>query len=60
MYIPYHVDRKDLFVFMEVLGEGSFGKVWKAKEKITKTYCAIKVISKAKVLAKKSLATVIK
>lgn len=38
------------FEFIEVLGKGGFGKVWKVKRRKNKSYFALKVMSKAKYL----------
>ncbi|CAD8110119.1 unnamed protein product [Paramecium primaurelia] len=46
------------FEFIEVLGKGGFGKVWKVKKRKNKCYFALKMMSKAKVFLKKSVSSV--
>jgi len=46
------------FVFHFVIGRGGFGKVWKVDKKHTKTPFAMKEMSKARVISKKSVASV--
>ncbi|CAD8145154.1 unnamed protein product [Paramecium octaurelia] len=46
------------FEFIEVLGKGGFGKVWKVKKRKNKSYFALKMMSKAKIIAKKSVTSV--
>ncbi|CAD8119249.1 unnamed protein product [Paramecium sonneborni] len=46
------------FEFIEVLGKGGFGKVWKVKRRKNKSYFALKVMSKAKIIQKKSVQSV--
>jgi serine/threonine kinase 32 len=41
------------------VGKGGFGRVWKVKEKKTKTVYALKVIDKARAISKKSVQSVI-
>ena len=42
------------FKFLYVIGRGGFGKVWKVKLKKTKQYYALKLMSKVKIIDKKS------
>ena len=49
---------KDDFQFEYVIGKGGFGKVWKAECKKTKTKYALKELMKARVIAKRSIASV--
>ncbi|CAK81344.1 unnamed protein product (macronuclear) [Paramecium tetraurelia] len=46
------------FEFIEVLGKGGFGKVWKVKRRKNKSYFALKMMSKAKIIGKKSVTSV--
>mmetsp|Transcript_25779 Transcript_25779/g.29689 ORF Transcript_25779/g.29689 Transcript_25779/m.29689 type:complete len:116 (+) Transcript_25779:13-360(+) len=39
----------DLFCFKKLLGQGSFGKVYKAIDKASQQYAAVKVIDKTRV-----------
>lgn len=41
---PKFIDKSTYYEFLEVLGEGSFGKVYKAIYKPTKEEIAVKVI----------------
>jgi serine/threonine protein kinase len=41
------------------VGKGGFGRVWKVKDKKTKTIYALKVIDKARVISKKSVSSII-
>ena len=50
---------KDDFQFMYVIGRGGFGKVWKVQCKKTKKIFALKVMSKSKILSKKSVNSVL-
>jgi serine/threonine kinase 32/serum/glucocorticoid-regulated kinase 2 len=43
-----------MFKFDYVIGRGGFGKVWKVEKKNNKGYFALKEMSKAKVIAKRS------
>lgn len=49
---------KGLYNFIKVVGKGGFGRVWKVELKKTRHVYAMKVMSKAKVLAKKSVQSV--
>ena len=42
------------FEFIQIIGKGGFGKVWKVFEKSKKIQYALKEMSKAKILDKKS------
>lgn len=55
-----NLDTKDIFTFKQVVGKGSFGRVWKVVEKRSRKVYALKAISKAKVLVKKSVHSVLK
>jgi serine/threonine kinase 32 len=46
------------FTFLYVIGKGGFGKVWKVEAKKNKKVYAMKEMSKAKILAKKSVHSV--
>lgn len=45
-------------MFIDVLGRGGFGKVWKVKKKKNKLLYALKIMSKAKIVQKKSVNSV--
>ena len=45
---------KNNFEFCYIIGKGGFGKVWKVENKKTKEIFALKVMSKLKILDKKS------
>lgn len=49
---------KNDFTFMYVIGRGGFGKVWKVEQKKSHTLYAMKEMQKARVLAKKSVHSV--
>ena len=49
---------KNDFTFMYVIGRGGFGKVWKVEQKKTHSLYAMKEMQKARVLAKKSVHSV--
>lgn len=44
-----------MYNLIKPIGKGGFGKVWKIQEKKTLKIYALKVMSKAKVLSKKSV-----
>jgi serine/threonine kinase 32 len=46
------------FVFHYVIGRGGFGKVWRVEKKSSKTIYAMKEMSKARVITKKSVSSV--
>ena len=46
------------FKYVSIIGKGGFGKVWKVLHKSTKRVFAMKVMSKARILAKKSVNSV--
>ena len=45
---------KNLFNFLYVIGKGGFGKVWKVQSKSSKSFYALKEMSKLKIIDKKS------
>ena len=45
---------KNSFEYLSIIGKGGFGKVWKVFEKSKKIQYALKEMSKAKILDKKS------
>ena len=47
------------FQFLYVIGRGGFGKVWRVEFKKTKKSYAMKEMSKARILAKKSVNSVL-
>jgi serine/threonine protein kinase len=46
------------YKFLYVIGKGGFGKVWKVQDKKTKRFYAMKEMSKARVMAKRSVSSV--
>ena len=50
---------RNSFNLLLAVGKGGFGKVWKAEQKGTKRIYAMKLMSKAKVINKKSVASVL-
>lgn len=52
------IANKNMYNFIKVVGKGGFGRVWKVELKKTKQVFALKVMSKARVLAKKSVQSV--
>ena len=46
---------KNHFKFVNVVGKGGFGKVWKVERKKFKTLYAMKEMSKVKIVNKKSV-----
>ena len=46
---------KNQFQFQYAIGRGGFGKVWKVEKKKDKEVYAMKEMSKARVMAKKSV-----
>jgi serine/threonine protein kinase len=49
---------KHHFKFINVVGKGGFGKVWKVERKKFKTYYAMKEMCKVKIVNKKSVNSV--
>jgi len=49
---------KNHFQFNYVIGRGGFGKVWKVEKKKDKKIYAMKEMNKARVIAKKSVSSV--
>ena len=49
---------KSHFQFHYVVGKGGFGKVWKVEKKKERKLLALKEMSKARILAKKSVSSV--
>ena len=56
-YIYPKVDL-ELFDFINVIGKGGFGKVWKIKSKASNRIVALKEISKSKIISKNSTKSV--
>ena len=59
----YHVKHPDMnkhqFKLHNVIGKGGFGKVWKVERKKFKTMYAMKEMSKARIVQKKSVSSVL-
>ena len=58
-----HLQKKitiDDFIFLYVIGRGSYGKVWKVKHKSTGRYYALKQMTKAKIIAENSEISVLR
>jgi serine/threonine protein kinase len=49
---------KNLFAYQFAIGRGGFGKVWRVEKKKEKEVYAMKEMSKARVMAKKSVQSV--
>ncbi len=47
------------FIFLQLIGKGGFSKVWKVQEKQTQRIYALKVMDKAKIIAKKSINSIL-
>ena len=47
-----------MYFFQTIIGKGGFGKVWKVQLKKTREVFALKIMSKAKILAKRSVQSV--
>jgi serine/threonine protein kinase len=50
---------KNQFKLHNVIGKGGFGKVWKVERKKFKTMYAMKEMSKARIVSKKSVSSVL-
>ena len=53
------VVNKNNFMYHYVIGRGGFGKVWKVEQKKTHVIYAMKEMSKDRILAKRSVTSVI-
>ena len=53
-YLNYQGMTRNNFEFLYVIGKGGFGKVWKILYKNNKKFYALKEMSKAKIVEKKS------
>ena len=58
MYFLNNSVHKNMFHFRITVGKGGFGRVWKVQNKKTKETLALKIMSKAKILAKRSVQSV--
>lgn len=47
-----------MYFFQNIVGKGGFGKVWKVQLKKNREVYALKIMSKAKILAKRSVQSV--
>lgn len=54
-YDPQNAQNKNNYNFSYIIGKGGFGKVWKVVNKKTKTVYAMKEMSKARILTKRSV-----
>ena len=52
------VINKNMFTFQYVCGKGGFGKVWKIENKKQKRFYALKEMSKARIISKRSVNSV--
>ena len=43
-----------MFLFEYIIGQGGFGKVWRVQKKNTSQHYALKEMSKARIIAKRS------
>jgi serine/threonine protein kinase len=62
LHVSFHsssATSKNFFQFHYVVGRGGFGKVWKVEMKKTKHIYAMKEMLKARILARKSVQSVI-
>lgn len=50
---------RDNFNFLEVIGRGGYGKVWKVSLRKSKKYYAMKEMSKAVIVMKKSVKSIL-
>jgi len=50
---------KQNFVYHNCIGKGGFGKVWRVERKKAKQYFAMKEMSKARIITKRSVKSVI-
>lgn len=50
---------KNMFMFHCIIGKGGFGRVWKVEKKKEKIIYAMKEMSKARILAKRSVNSVL-
>ena len=56
--MKYIATNKNHFQFHYVIGRGGFGKVWKIEKKKDKKLFAMKEMSKARIIAKRSVHSV--
>jgi protein kinase A len=57
-YDPEMAHNKGVYNFLYVIGKGGFGKVWKVESRKKKAPFAMKEMSKARILAKRSVNSV--
>ena len=55
---PYLALTKQNFNYMYCIGKGGFGKVWKVERKKSKQQYAMKEMSKARIITKRSVKSV--
>ena len=54
----FNSDHKSMYNFIATVGKGGFGRVWKVQLKKNKEVFALKIMSKAKILTKRSVQSV--
>ena len=55
---PNYVLSRNAYKYLYAIGRGGFGRVWKVEEKKTRTIYAMKAMEKPRILAKKSVNSV--
>ena len=56
--ITFSAINKNQFHFQFVIGRGGFGKVWKVEQRKEKKFYALKEMSKARIISKRSVNSV--
>lgn len=60
MQLESDIDTKEDYKFVKAIGRGGFGRVWKVVHKRSGHIFAMKVMSKARILTKKAVESVMK